>query len=176
MKSFTMLKKYHILNQNAMNTPQSIILIFDDVRSAENVGAIFRTADAIGVSKIILGGITPGVTDRFGRSNPKIAKTALGAEKTISHQSIKDLVPYIRDLKIQGYTIVSLEQTPEAIDYKSYTPKEKTVLVVGNEVSGISKDILELTDTVIHIPMHGEKESLNVSVAAGVALFRVFDK
>lgn len=171
-----MLKKYHILNQNAMNTPQSIILILDDVRSAENVGAIFRTADAIGVSQIILGGITPGVTDRFGRPNPKIAKTALGAEKTISHQSIKGLIPYIQELKNNGYSVIALEQTPTAIDYKKYEPREKTVLIVGNEVNGVSKDILELTDTIIHIPMRGKKESLNVSVATGIALFRVFDK
>lgn len=159
-----------------MNTTPPIILILDDVRSAENVGAIFRTADAIGVSEIILGGITPGVTDRFGRPNPKIAKTALGAEKTISHQSIKDLVLYIQELKKRGYDIVSLEQTPSAIDYKSYTPKEKTVLIVGNEVTGVSKNILELTDTVIHIPMRGEKESLNVSVATGITLFQLFDR
>ncbi len=159
-----------------MNTTRSIILILDDVRSAENVGAIFRTADAIGVSEIILGGITPGVTDRFGRPNPKIAKTALGAEKTISQQSIKDLVPYIQELKKNGYSVITLEQTPEAIDYKAYIPKEKTILIVGNEVTGVSKDILEITDTVIHIPMRGEKESLNVSVATGITLFQLFDK
>ena len=171
-----MLKKYHILNQNAMNLTRSIILILDGVRSAENVGAIFRTADAIGISEIILGGITPGVTDRFGRPNPKIAKTALGAEKTISHQSIKDLVSYIQEVKKNGYTIVALEQTEKAVDYKTYIPKEKTILIVGNEVSGVSKEILDLADTVIHIPMRGEKESLNVSVATGIALFQLFDK
>lgn len=151
------------------------ILILDDIRSAENVGSIFRTSDAIGISKIYLLGITPDPIDRFGRNRKDIAKSALGAEITISWEHRNDKVALIKELKDSGYKIVSLEQTKDSLDYKKLSINENIALVVGNEVNGVSKEVLELSDIKIEIPMRGGKESLNVSVATGIALFRLFD-
>ncbi len=153
----------------------SKILILDDIRSAENVGSIFRTSDAIGISKIYLLGITPDPIDRFGRNRKDIAKSALGAEITIGWEHRNDKIELIKELKDSGYKIVSLEQTKDSLDYKKLSINENIALVVGNEVNGVSKEILELSDIKIEIPMRGGKESLNVSVATGIALFRLFD-
>lgn len=151
------------------------ILILDDIRSAENVGSIFRTADAIGISKIYLLGITPDPIDRFGRNRKDIAKSALGAEITIEWEHRNDKLGLIKELKDFGYKIVSLEQTKDSLDYKKLSINESIAIVVGNEVNGVSKEMLELSDIKIEIPMRGGKESLNVSVATGIALFRLFD-
>lgn len=156
-------------------TDKKHILILDDIRSAENVGSIFRTGDAIGIDQIYLLGITPDPIDRFGRSRKDIAKSALGAEVTIPWEHRNNKKELIKELKGSGYKIVSLEQTKDSLDYKKLSVSENIALVVGNEVSGVSKEILELSDIKIEIPMRGGKESLNVSVATGVALFRLFD-
>lgn len=145
------------------------------MRSAENVGSIFRTSDAIGISKIYLLGITPDPIDRFGRNRKDIAKSALGAEITIGWEHRNDKEELMKELKDFGYKIVSLEQTKDSLDYKKLSINEDIALVVGNEVSGVSKEVLELSDIKIEIPMRGGKESLNVSVATGIALFRLFD-
>lgn len=150
-------------------------LILENIRSSENVGSIFRTADAIGIDKIFLIGITPRPIDRFGREQNKIAKTALGAEKTIDWEYIETISEVIQKLKSENIEIVSLEQSANSIDYKSYTLEKDFALILGAEVDGVSKEALEQSDVIIEIPMVGEKESLNVSVAVGIALFRILD-
>jgi len=150
-----------------------IILILHDIRSVENVGSIFRTADAMGVSKILISGYTPAPLDRFGREREDIKKTALGAEKTVSWEQIKNINTKIKNLKKEGYEICALEQSKRSISLESYTPKESVVLIVGNEVLGVSKKLLEKCTKILEIPMRGKKESLNVAVATGIALYAI---
>ena len=152
----------------------NIVLILDNIRSAHNVGSIFRTADGAGVTKIFISGVTPAPSDRFGRPVKEIAKVALGAEKAVAWQKTENTTQIISKLKKEGYSVVALEQDERAVDYKNFKPSGKIALIVGNEVGGISKDILKLCDHVIEIPMKGKKESLNVSVATGIALFQIF--
>jgi 23S rRNA (guanosine2251-2'-O)-methyltransferase len=152
------------------------ILILHDIRSAHNVGSLFRTADAVGISKIYMSKISPSPLDRFGRERSDIAKTALGAEKTIPWVQYESIEVVISALKEEGYVIVAIEQSSQAIDYKSIPHYEKIAFILGNEVGGISQEILVLVDTIVEIPMKGEKESLNVAVAGGVVLFRALDR
>lgn len=149
------------------------VLILADLRSAHNVGSIFRTAEGAGVSKIYLCGTTPAPIDRFGRPRADMAKVALGAERSVLWESKKDAISAIRDLKREGFYIVAFEQNARAKNYLKVRPCRKTVLILGNEVSGLSKKILRLADKVAEIPMYGAKESLNVSVVAGIALFHL---
>ena len=155
---------------------KDIRILFHNIRSAHNVGAMFRTADAAGVSRIILSGYTPAPIDRFGRPVKEIAKTALGAELTIPWEYVKEPTDIIAQLKAEGFVVVGIEQDERAVDYKTYTPPQKTLLLVGSEVEGLSAELREMCDVLCEIPMHGDKESLNVSVAFGVALFRLFDR
>lgn len=154
-----------------------IIVVAHNIRSTHNVGSIFRTADGFGVSKIILSGYTP-----FPRINndprlPHIAdklttqihKTALGAETIVPFEYQE--VPKIELLRSAGYRIVGLEQDERSIIIPDYHPSEKIVLVLGEEVEGIPPALRAQCDDLIEIPMHGQKESYNVSVAAGIALY-----
>ena len=150
---------------------KEIVVLLHNIRSAHNVGSIFRTADAAGVKKIYLSGYTPRPTDRFGRTQKDIAKTALGAEKYIAWKYFKTPTALISNLKKEGWKIVGVEQDPRAKNYRSFKPKNKTLFVFGNEVRGLSTDLRKKCDALIEIPMHGKKESLNVSVTAGIILF-----
>lgn len=154
-----------------VSSSRSIFLILHNIRSVHNVGGLFRTADAAGVSKIFLVGFTPTPLDRFGRPRKDFAKTSLGAEKTVSWESVKTLGPLVKKLKGEGVQIVGLELAPGALHYKTFKTDVPVALVLGNEVSGLTKKELDLCDTVIQIPMAGKKESLNVGVAGGIALF-----
>ena len=154
---------------------QISFLILHDIRSAHNVGAIFRTADAAGIEKIYLTGITPAPLDRFGKPRKDVAKAALGAEKTITWESRKTIAPVFAELKKQGFEIAAIEQSQTAIDYKKYKPSTNVAFVLGNEVTGITAAVLKKCDVILEIPMRGKKESLNVSVTAGIALFRVLN-
>jgi tRNA G18 (ribose-2'-O)-methylase SpoU len=149
-----------------------MILIIDNVRSAHNVGSLFRTADAVGVEEVYLLGVSPLPCDRFGREDKEIAKTALGAHKSVpwKYGSIEDC---IHEMKERGYTILVLEQRTDSVNCFEYVPKEgeKIALVVGNEVDGVSAEFLTDAFTCLELPMKGEKESLNVSVAGGIALY-----
>jgi tRNA G18 (ribose-2'-O)-methylase SpoU len=136
------------------------------------VGAIFRTAEGVGVSKIYLTGYTPAPVDEFGRANKEIAKTALGAEKTLRWERIENIFELIPKLKTEDWQLIALEQAKNSVDYREVTLGEKAVVLVGNEVEGVGEEILKLCDQVAEIPMRGSKESLNVAVAIGVALFR----
>lgn len=154
-----------------MKQKQEICLALDNIRSGENVGSIFRTADAVGVSKIYLCGITPIPP------HPKIAKAALGAEKYVPWEYHKQTWRCLLELKYQNakIKIVALEQAPRSTNLFKYRPPENNdlVLIVGNEVCGLNKKILSLADKIVEIPMYGKKESLNVAVAAGVALYEL---
>ena len=149
------------------------VLVLLDIRSAENTGAIFRTADAAGIRQIFLVGITPAPLDRFQRPRKDIAKSALGAEHSVSWQSVKTIAPLVKRLKKEGFTIVAIEQSPNSVDYKNVHGDAKTAIILGNEVTGVPGSVLAKCDIVAELPMCGVKESLNVSVAAGIALYRI---
>ncbi len=148
-------------------------LILHNIRSEHNVGSLFRTADAAGISKIYLCGYTPAPLDRFGRPASGIAKTALGAELSIPWEKKVSTLAIIRSLHKDGFQIIAIEQDPRAVDYKKAKLKKKTAFLLGEEVKGILKKILDAADVIAEIPMRGKKESLNVSVAGGIAIFRM---
>jgi len=158
-----------------MEKEKNTILILHDIRSAQNVGAIFRTGDAIGISKIIISGHTPAPIDRFGREQTKINKASLGAEKSVEWEQVEDILDFLKNKKEEGFCVIALEQSTDSVDYKKVEATEKNIVVLGNEVEGVSSEILDLADVVAEIPMKGEKESLNVSVATGVFLYRLLD-
>ncbi|MES2023490.1 MAG: TrmH family RNA methyltransferase [Patescibacteria group bacterium] len=149
------------------------ILILNDIRSVENVGAMFRTADAAGIEKIYLVGVTPAPIDRFGRKRNDLAKSALGAEEFVKWEQAEDIFSLLEKLKKENFKIIAIEQDEKSIDYKDIKIGEKNAFLMGTEVSGIPKEVLEKCDLIAEIPMLGKKESLNVSVALGVALFRM---
>ena len=139
----------------------------DNIRSALNVGSIVRTCDAFNIDKLFLCGITPTTEEK------KVLKTALGAEKSVNHEHRSDILELIRELKEKKFQITSLEQTEKSTDISKFKPKSNLVLILGNEVSGVSEEVLKESDIHIHIPMLGKKESLNVSVALGIAAFHI---
>lgn len=156
-----------------------IVLIAHNIRSTHNVGAFFRTCDGFGVSKILLTGYTPYPTleddtrlphfsDKLTR---QIHKTALGAETTVAFEHHE--TPPIDALKQAGYAIVGLEQDARSIPLSNYRPKGKVALLLGNEIDGIYPEYRSQCDSIVEIPMHGHKESFNVSVAAGIALYHL---
>lgn len=158
-----------------MKSDRENILILHNIRSVVNVGAMFRTADAAGVSKIYLCGITPAPLDRFGRKRRDLAKSALGAEEYVPWEERKNILPLLAELKRQKFQIIAVEQAPNSVDYRKVKLKSKNAFIMGAEVKGITKNVLERSDVIAEIPMRGKKESLNVSVALGIVLFRVCD-
>ena len=149
------------------NLTQQLVLIVDNVRSVLNVGSFFRTADATRVNEIFLCGYTP-TPDKNDMS-----KTALGAEATVKWRYFAHTWRAIEHARSEGLQIVALEQSPKSINYLEFSPKFPVALIIGNEVDGISPKILERCDTAIELPMHGTKESLNVAVALGIALYKL---
>ncbi len=149
-------------------------VILDNIRSAHNVGSIFRTSDGAGVSKIFLVGVTPCPVDRFGRSQPEIAKTSLGAADIVPWEQVSndDSVLLVRRLRGEGVTVAAVEQTSNSVALDDFQAPENVAYILGNEVDGVSEALLKESDMVVEIPMVGEKESLNVSVAAGIVLFK----
>lgn len=152
-----------------------VAVILHNIRSIHNVGAIFRTADAIGIDTLYLTGYTPTPIDRFGRVCSRLSKTALGAEQSVSWKHVPDAEELLQRLRGDGYFLVAVEQPERAIDYKKIKTKRKTAFLFGNEVEGLPENLLSLCDTVAEIPMRGKKESLNVAVSAGIVLYRVLD-
>lgn len=143
--------------------------ILHNIRSGHNVGAIFRTADAVGVEKIYLTGYTP-----TPKTNPKeIHKTALGAEESVKWEKYKSISYLLKKLKKEKIKIVAVEQHKRSIPYYKFKPKTDLVLIFGNEVQGLNKKILEKTDYILEIPMFGKKESLNVAVAFGIIVYHL---
>lgn len=155
------------------------ILVLDNIRSVHNVGAMFRTAEAAGIDEILLVGITPTPIDRFGRERTDVAKSSVGAHTMVEWQQFTETGDAIDYLQNMGSDIVSLELTDNSVDYKTIPMPDGLVpfaLVVGNENVGVDKQWLDISDVVAHISMVGEKESLNVSTACGIALFRILNK
>ena len=151
------------------------VVILDNLRSVYNVGSIFRTANAVGITKIILTGTSPTPLDKKGLPRKDFAKVALGAESTITWEYKEDTIETVNALRKDGFYVIALEQDSRAIDYKEVNMdgKENIALLVGPEVTGIGKETLDLCDVVAEIPMLGTKESLNVTIAFGVAVYRI---
>lgn len=146
-------------------------LLVHNIRSLHNVGSIFRTADCFGITDLILSGYTPYPPD------PKLSKTALGADETVSWRRCEDPVDLLKDLKQQHVRICALEQTWNSTPLQDFTPPVQPVcLVIGNEVSGIDPQLLSLCDVSLEIPQFGTKHSFNVSVATGIVLYALFQK
>ena len=160
----------------ARETASDIRLFLDNIRSVHNVGSIFRTAETLGISRIYCSQTTPTPLDRFGRPRTDLAKVALGAEKVLSWEHIEDDLGLIEELKKQGFTVVALEQAPNSVDYKEVSLPPKALIILGQEVSGVSPKLIEATDIIAEIPLRGQKESLNVSVATGIFLYRLLDR
>ena len=152
---------------------REVFVLLHNIRSAYNVGSIFRTADALGVSKIYLSGYSPTPLDKFGKARKDIAKVALGAEKSVAWQYVKNPKKILTEMKKEKFQIVVLEQAENSVDYKKVKIKYPVLFLVGNEVGGVEKSLLKECDIVAEIPIVGEKESLNVSVAFGVGLFEM---
>ncbi|MEK7464706.1 MAG: TrmH family RNA methyltransferase [Patescibacteria group bacterium] len=152
-----------------------IIVVLHNVRSLHNVGSIFRTADAAGIKKIYLCGITPSPLDRFGKLREQFKKVSLGAENSVQWEKSLSTTQLIVRLKKQDYKILAVEQAKRATPYykinRSYVKNFKTCLVLGNEIKGIPTSILKKADKILEIPMRGEKESLNVAVAFGIVAY-----
>lgn len=152
-----------------------LILVLDNVRSVQNVASLFRTADGAGVSKIILGGITPAPLDRFKRPRKDFVKISLGAEKVVAWEQVENLTPTIKEYKKNGFQIVALEQTKNSINYIDFKITKPTLLILGAEVEGVSNTVLKQSDVCIEITMMGKKESLNVAISGAITLFRLRD-
>ncbi len=173
MKKLTTKK---ILEENLSRTApeklRCIKLLIPNIRSLHNVGSIFRSADAFGISEIILAGYTPTPP------RPEINKTAIGAEEFMAWRYEKDALKALEKLKEEGYYIAGLEQTSESTQLPDFEPNKhsKMCIVLGSEVSGIEDELLTLVDEFVAIPQYGRKHSLNVSVAAGVVLYAMLEK
>ena len=141
--------------------------LLNDIRSLYNVGSIFRTADGAGLEKLWICGITGHPPDS------QISKTALGADQEVPWEYRRDACALLRELKTQGYQIVFLEQLAESIPYPRYEPAAPVCLVIGNEITGVSDELITLCDQTIEIDMAGLKNSLNVTVAFGIVAYHI---
>lgn len=155
--------------QNILTKKQYIIL--DDIRSAHNVGAIFRTAEGAGVEKIYLCGYTPRPVDRFGRAVAEIQKTSLGASEMVDWDGVEDIKQLIKKLQADGVQVVAVELASDAVSLYEFSPAPLVAYIFGNEVTGITLEVLALCDATIQIPMRGQKESLNVATTVGIVAF-----
>ncbi len=151
------------------------ILLLHNIRSVVNVGALFRTADAIGIDKIILSGYTPTPYDRFERERSDFQKASLGSHNFVSWESISNFEDFLKSSKKQGFEIFAIEQDEKSVDYKKARLSEKNIFILGNETKGVDKDILKISDQILEIKMRGQKESLNVATTGGIVLFRLLD-
>jgi len=170
---FFRVSRYYLKNVRSAKQKAELIAILDNIRSVHNAGSIFRTADGAGFSKVILCGVTPEPIDKLGKLRQDFAKVALGAERAILWKKEKTVGSALRRLRGEGFAIIALEQSPRArscFALPSRLPK-RIALLVGSETEGIQKKTLEQADHIIEIPMYGAKESLNVSVAFGIAAY-----
>jgi tRNA G18 (ribose-2'-O)-methylase SpoU len=154
----------------AQNTPVPAIIVLDHIRSMYNVGAFFRTADAAGLERLILCGITAHPPQ------PGVAKTALGAEQSVAWEYHADSQLPLRMYKSRGYEIAAIETGPDAIDLFDWQPRWPVCVVFGNEVDGLSPDLLSICDVHVRLPMFGGKNSLNVATAGGVVAYELLRK
>lgn len=158
---------------------RSIVLIAHNLRSTHNVGSLLRTAEGLGLEKVILTGYTPYPTitndsrlpHEAAKLQKQIEKTALGAEMTQSWEQSEEVMPIIDQLISEGYTVAALEQTPTAIKLPDFKVPDKIALIVGREVEGLESEVLARCQLALEIPMFGHKESFNVVQAAAMALY-----
>lgn len=144
------------------------IVILENIRSLHNVGSVLRTADGAGWDKVVLGGYTGCPPDR------RIEKVSLGAEEFIKWEPCESVPDYATQLHKEGFEIVALEQTPKSEDlFETNFENKNIALIVGNEVEGVTSESLEVCDRHVEIPMQGRKSSLNVSIAAGIAMYEI---
>jgi tRNA G18 (ribose-2'-O)-methylase SpoU len=151
------------------------VVVLDNLRSVYNVGSIFRTANAVGIEKIILCGTTPTPVDKKGVRRKDFSKVALGAEDSITWEYKEDTMSTLEELREKEFYIIAFEQDENSFDYKDIdiSKKENIAFVVGPEVTGMTKESLSLCDVVAEIPMLGTKESLNVTIAFGIGVYRI---
>lgn len=151
------------------NTKNKIVVVLDNVRSALNVGSIFRTADSLGVDEVILCGISATPPSK------EIHKTALGAELSVEWRKFEKTSDAIEALRSEGFRIAAIEQSPRSVDLKAFRRDENLsyALVLGNEVEGVDPEVLEMCEDIIEIEQKGIKKSLNVSVAGGIVLWEI---
>ena len=149
-----------------------LVVVLDNIRSLNNIGSVFRTADAFRVAKIMLCGITATPPHR------DIHKTALGAENSVEWKYYESTTDCINELRAEGYKVYAVEQADESISLNNFEIKEndKIAVVVGNEVDGVDDEVIDLADGCIEIPQYGTKHSLNVSIATGIVIWDVFTK
>jgi tRNA G18 (ribose-2'-O)-methylase SpoU len=147
-----------------------VVVLLDNVRSLYNVGAFFRTADAVGIDRLLLSGITASPPHRG------LAKTALGAEERVRWETAPDAVARVADLREAGYQVVAVETGPTAIDLFEWQPAFPVCVVFGHEVDGVRRELLEAVDALVRVPMRGTKHSLNVATAGGVVLYELLRK
>lgn len=152
--------------------PSGVEVILDNIRSAHNVGSIFRSSDAFRIDRVWLCGITPLPP------TAEIHKTALGAEDSVLWEHRDDTVALVKELQAEGYTVVSIEQTEHSVNLRDFHCDfgKKYAFVFGNEVDGVSQEVVDQCNASIEIPQYGTKHSLNVSVCAGVVLWAITDK
>ncbi len=160
---------------------RKIVVIAHDMRSAHNVGSLLRTAEGLGVGKVYLTGYTPHPSYEGDPRLPHVSrkqtsmiqKTALGAEASQDWSYIEDISWLVADLKDNGYVVVALEQTPDALPLHTYKPTSKVAVLLGREVEGLDRALVSLCDDTVVIPMSGAKESFNVVQAAAMALYQL---
>lgn len=168
---------YHVCHTTPVM--REIIVIAHNMRSTHNVGSLLRTADGLGVQKVIMTGYTPYPNSGSDERLPHIAekltrqihKTALGAENTITWQHQDDIMAVIAELRQQEFWIAALEQAPDSVSLPSLQPPEKIAIILGREVEGVEAEVLAVCDAKLEIPMFGAKESFNVSQAAAIAMY-----
>ncbi|MFH1188699.1 MAG: TrmH family RNA methyltransferase [bacterium] len=155
-----------------------MIAILHNIRSLYNVGSMFRTAEGAGVEKLYLCGITPTPVDILGSARQPLAKVALGAETMVPWEYRKSTTLLINNLKKRGYKVYAIEQDKRSVSYSSAIKdsSDKIALMVGHEVEGLPKTIVDKADVILEIPMYGKKESLNVSVAFGIIAYELCRK
>lgn len=156
--------------KEAEKTP--LILILDNIRSLNNIGSVFRTADAFLIKKIYLCGITATPPHK------DIHKTALGATESVAWEYAEEALEVVKKLKAEGVFVSAIEQAEQAVSLHNFSPQEGTTyaLVFGNEVKGVQQDVVSMSDAVIEIPQYGTKHSLNISVSVGVVVWDFFSK
>lgn len=164
---------------------REVIIIAHNIRSVQNVGSILRTADCLGIDGVYATGYTPNLMARTDGSNlpllphvrerlaKELHRSALGAEATVRLEYSNNIIELIDRLRGDGYTIVGLEQSPRSISLPDYRPADKIALLLGEEVHGLTAELMGMCDDLIEIPMFGTKESYNVSVATGITLYKI---